>query len=184
MPPGSSLHHRNRRKRLYLQLAEYFITSVTYLRKTYFVEPISADLFVADLWFAKELKELELFGYTVLPDHVHLLFQPLGKANFSQIMGTLKRNVSRDINDLISSNSFLRNADNHVGDDSKRRPHDLLNQSLLENYEKTKKAHIFHSQFTGSTSTNWNPSGADMLRKMQRGSTPHASAGKVHSMTT
>jgi REP element-mobilizing transposase RayT len=109
---------------------------------TYFVEPLFADLFVADLWFAKELKELELFGYTVLPDHVHLLIQPLGKANCSQILGTLKRNVSRDINDLIRGNSFLRNAAitvsndsrnlvgnnsiDPVGDDSNRRPQGMV----------------------------------------------------------
>jgi REP element-mobilizing transposase RayT len=36
-----------------------------------------------------------------MPDHVHLLFQPRGKADYSEIMRSVKTNFSRDANDII-----------------------------------------------------------------------------------
>ena len=93
--------HRNSQKRVYEEGAEYFVTTVTHERHPYFANPILAELFVRDLWFAKELKQFELFGYTVMPDHVHLLIQPRGRANYSEIMRSIKTNFSRDANDII-----------------------------------------------------------------------------------
>ncbi|MGB2868381.1 MAG: transposase [Bacteroidota bacterium] len=89
------------RKRFYEPEATYFITSVTHRRCRFFIEPILAELFVQDLWFAVELKQLDLYGYTVLPNHVHLLFEPLGEPNCSEIMRSLKTNFSRDANDIL-----------------------------------------------------------------------------------
>ena len=93
--------HRNSQKRIYEPGAEYFITTVTHDRHPYFANPILAELFVRDLWFAKELKEFDLFGYTVMPDHVHLLIQPKGKTDYSEIMRSVKTNFSRNANDII-----------------------------------------------------------------------------------
>ena len=128
--------HRNSQKRIYEEGAEYFITTVTEGRHPYFRVPILAELFVRDLWFAENLKEFDLYGYTVMPDHVHLLFQPKGNANYSEIMGSLKRNVSRDINNIIGDKPLIR--DLREGDDSNRR--------LRTNYDKTKHKHP-HLQF-------------------------------------
>ena len=135
MPRVSPILHRNSQKRIYVEGATYFITSVTYQRYAYFNEPILADLFVYDLWFGKALKEFELFGYSVLADHVHLLIQPLGKANYSDIVGTLKRNVSRDINHLVKDKPFIRNTPfkSFEGDDS--------NRLLQENFQLTRQKH-------------------------------------------
>jgi REP element-mobilizing transposase RayT len=121
--------HRNSQKRIYEEGAEYFITAVTRDRHPYFEEPILAELFIRALWFANELKQFDLFGYTVMPDHVHLLMQPKGRFNYSQIMGSLKRNVARDINNIIEDKSLIR--DLHEGDDSNRR--------LRMNYDITKR---------------------------------------------
>ena len=115
------LLHRDSQKRFYIEGACYFITSVTYRRFPFFKEPIFADLFMSDLWFGKELKEFNLCGYTALPDHVHLMFQPLGKATMSGVIGTIKRNVSRDINDLQSGKSFIRNHDEGRSNRRRRR---------------------------------------------------------------
>jgi REP element-mobilizing transposase RayT len=123
--------HRNSQKRIYEEGAEYFITSVTHERFPYFDEPILAELFVRDLWFAMELKQFDLYGFTVMPDHVHLLIQPKEQFNYSQIMATLKRNVARDINNIIEDKSLIR--DLHEGDDSNRR--------LRTNFEKTERDH-------------------------------------------
>jgi len=129
------MFHRNSQKRIYVEGATYFITSVTYHRYPYFNEPILAELFVCDLWFGKALKEFELYGYNVLPDHMHLLIQPMGRASYSDIMGTLKRNASRDINDLVQGRPFIRETPLNTsdGDDS--------NRLLQMNFELTKKDH-------------------------------------------
>lgn len=93
--------HRNSQKRFYEEGAEYFITSVTGERHPYFSEPFLAESFIRDLWFAKELKQFDLYGYTVMPDHVHLLFQPTGKSDYSEIMRSVKTNFSRNANDIL-----------------------------------------------------------------------------------
>lgn len=50
-------------------------------------------------------------------DHVHLLVQPFGSSNISDVMASLKRNVSRDINDVIQGRARTVNL---AGDDSNR----------------------------------------------------------------
>jgi REP element-mobilizing transposase RayT len=108
---------RTPQKRFYIDEAVYFITAVTHRRHPFFRGPIFADLFVAELWFADKVKEFTLHGYTVTYDHVHLLVQPAGSSNISDVMGSLKRNVSRDINDLIQDRARTRSL---AGDDSNR----------------------------------------------------------------
>lgn len=93
--------HRNSQKRIYEDGATVFITTVTRGRRRYFENSILAELFIRDLWLATKLKKVELFGYTVLPDHVHLLFLPIGAANYSEVMRSLKANFSRDANDVL-----------------------------------------------------------------------------------
>ena len=95
--------HRNSQKRIYKEGAEYFITTVTYERYPYFANPILSELFVRDMWFARDLKQFDLFGYTVMPDHVHLLLQPRGKFNYSQIMHNAKRVFSLEANQIMFS---------------------------------------------------------------------------------
>jgi len=46
---------------------------------------------VYDLWLSEHLKEYQLFGYTVLPDHVHIMFRPQGERNYSEIVQNVKR---------------------------------------------------------------------------------------------
>ncbi len=95
--------HRDSQKRIYEEGAEYFITTVTERRYAYFEEPILAELFIRDLWFAVELKQFDLFGYAIMPDHVHLMIQPRGKFNYSQIMHNIKRVFSLHANQIMFS---------------------------------------------------------------------------------
>jgi REP element-mobilizing transposase RayT len=43
-------------------------------------------------------------------EHLHLLIEPTGKYNYSEIMGSIKRNFTRDCNDLMAGRSFLHDA--------------------------------------------------------------------------
>jgi REP element-mobilizing transposase RayT len=97
--------HRNSQKS-YRPGATYFITSVTYERYPYFEEAILADLLVLNIWFARELKQFDLYGYTVLPEHMHLMFKPIGPINHSMAMQNIKRVFSLQANQIIFSSAM------------------------------------------------------------------------------
>ena len=103
--------HRDSQKRIYSKGATYFITSNTYERFEYFTEPILAELFVRDLWYAVELKRFKLHGYTVLPDHIHLLITPKSVATYSDVMQNIKRVFSLQANQIMFSVPSLEEAE-------------------------------------------------------------------------
>ena len=113
------MRHKNSQRRMPTDGHVVFITTVTCERYPYFRDQTLSELFVLDLYFAAELKEIELYGYAVLPDHVHLLFRPSEEINYSEVVGSIKRNVARDVNCLFTGKPFIRNL--HAGDDSNRR---------------------------------------------------------------
>jgi REP element-mobilizing transposase RayT len=98
--------HRGSPKRIYRLGAICFVTAVTSDRYPYFEEPILADLLVHDIWYAKELKQFELYGYAVLPEHMHLMFEPLGPNNHSMAMQNIKRVFSLQANQIIFSSAM------------------------------------------------------------------------------
>lgn len=100
--------HRNSQKRIYLPGGVYFITTNTYERHPYFENDVLCELLVETLDFTSLLKGFNLHGLAINPDHLHLLIEPTGKYSYSEIMGTLKRNFSRNCNALISGQRFLR----------------------------------------------------------------------------
>jgi REP element-mobilizing transposase RayT len=111
---------------------------------------------IEDLLFAREIKQMDLRGFTLIPDHSHLMFVPMGREDYSRVMGTFKRNVSRDINDLITGRSFVRNLsagddsgisagdDSGIsaGDDSGIPAGDDSNRRLRENFKQTQRKYL------------------------------------------
>ncbi|MFK7773823.1 MAG: transposase [Saprospiraceae bacterium] len=49
----------------------------------------------------QKLKSFELIGYKINPDHTHLILKPTGEFNISQIMHSIKRVSSDQINQII-----------------------------------------------------------------------------------
>ncbi|MFA6410227.1 MAG: transposase [Candidatus Buchananbacteria bacterium] len=94
--------HRNSQKRIYFPGAVYFITIVVQARLPFFKEEIFCDLLIEDLKFCKELKKFELYGFVILPDHIHLLIKPGYKFNISKIIQSIKKEFSRDINRILN----------------------------------------------------------------------------------
>ena len=152
------MFHRNSQKRFYIKGGIYFITTNTIEGISFFEEDLFCEVFVEDLWYAQSLKEFIIFGYKVNPDHVHLLIKPNEKYDYSKIMGSFKRNVSRDLNILMNGKNFIRrqNADSK-GDDSNRRlwnPHFMnhirklknIQSQFFEKYHKTKPFPKFNWQ--------------------------------------
>ena len=93
--------HRNSQKRYYINNAVYFITTTTYDRYPYFEINELCELFIHDLSICQKLKRFEILGYKINPEHIHLLIQPCKQFNYSDIMNSIKKNVTRDINYVL-----------------------------------------------------------------------------------
>lgn len=61
-------------------------------------------LFIEELKLAKYLKDVDLFGFCVLLNHMHLLVRFSRECNISEFMRSLKMNFSRNVNYDISNN--------------------------------------------------------------------------------
>ena len=68
--------HKNSQKRFYDKDHVYFITTVTEQRFPYFNEGLFCELFIENLRMCKKMKRFELYAFTIIPDHVHLLVRP------------------------------------------------------------------------------------------------------------
>jgi putative transposase len=95
--------HKNSQKRIYLDDAVYFITLVIHGRHPFFAKKIFCDLFVEELRICKKMKPFDLYGFVIMPDHVHLLIRPGEKFNYSDIMHNFKRTSSLHINWLLKT---------------------------------------------------------------------------------
>ena len=127
--------HRNSQKRIYLDNYGFFTTIITYKRFPYFQEDIFCKLFTEELLLSQKLKKFELYGYAIMPDHVHLLIRPNGKYNISQIMQFIKRHFSRDANFVITGEGDIRECRLRGG------RYEFLQQKLEHHDQKTKKYH-------------------------------------------
>jgi REP element-mobilizing transposase RayT len=95
------LHHKQ--KRFYRDDKACYIVFKTYKNFPYYKEPIFCDLFIEELKLVKKMKKFKLFGFCLIYDHVNLLLKPTIEFNISKIIKSLKENVSRDINYIISN---------------------------------------------------------------------------------
>jgi REP element-mobilizing transposase RayT len=96
--------HRNSQKRIIHKDLIYFVTTNTKHRYPYFKNEILCELFIEELKLVKELKKFLLFGFCIMPDHIHLLLRPdLEVASISEIMRSLKTNFSRNVNKIVDA---------------------------------------------------------------------------------
>jgi putative transposase len=112
--------HLNSQKRINLDNAVYFVTTKTRDNYPYFSDEVLAELCLAKIYLAQAWLKFDLYGFVILPDHLHLMIMPIINQNISQIMHHIKRNTSRSANILINQNMF--NNKKHVGEDDHPRP--------------------------------------------------------------
>jgi REP element-mobilizing transposase RayT len=100
--------HKNSIKRICFPGAIYYIVMKTKNNHSYFKETIFCDSFIEDLKICKELKSFKLYGFSIIYDHINLIIEPNDRYNISQIIKSLRRNVSRNINIIMGyKSSFL-----------------------------------------------------------------------------
>jgi len=105
--------HRNSQKRIYFNDAIYFVTTTTYNNFPYFKEEIFAKILIKQIEICKKIKNFKLYGFVIIPNHMHILFEPNNKFDFSNIIQSIKRNSSCNINKIISSSSIPERANSY-----------------------------------------------------------------------
>src|SRR3989344_2706209 len=60
------------------------------------------ELLIDNLLMTKNLHGAKIFGFCILPDHIHLLLEP-GEKGLSNFMHSFKRNAMRDVKTLHRS---------------------------------------------------------------------------------
>ena len=82
-------------RRYYIPGSAVFITQVVESRLPVFRDPAAVTLLRTTLHNVQELHPFTMLGYVFLPDHFHVIIQPTGEDNFSQIMHSLKPNFTK-----------------------------------------------------------------------------------------
>jgi putative transposase len=87
-------------KRFYEAKAAYFLTTVTKNRAGIFNEPKNCKILLVTIEYFKLILDYRLYGFCIMPEHLHLLIQPVGKYDFSYIMKMLKGSFARKLNKI------------------------------------------------------------------------------------
>jgi putative transposase len=88
-------------RRYYIPGSAVFITQVVQGREPVFRDPENVSLLREILHNVKQLHAFSMLGYVFLPDHFHVVIQPNGESNFSDIMRSLKPNFTKEYKKLI-----------------------------------------------------------------------------------
>src|SRR6266508_2623763 len=83
-------------RRYYIPGSAVFITQVVQDRKPVFCDTKNLNLLREILHNVKQLHPFTMLGYVFLPDHFHLIVQPTGETNFSDILHSLKPNFTKE----------------------------------------------------------------------------------------
>jgi putative transposase len=83
--------------RYYVPGTAVFITQVVQDRQPVFRDTQMVELLRSTLRTVKAYHPFTMLAYVFLPDHFHILIQPTGESNFSQIMHSLKTNFKSNI---------------------------------------------------------------------------------------
>jgi len=87
-------------KRYYIENAAYFLTTVTKDRIEIFKDIKYCKILLVTIEYLKLILDYRLYGFCIMPEHVHLIIHPFGKYNFSYIMMMLKGSFARKINKM------------------------------------------------------------------------------------
>ena len=102
LPPLLVIVMRHRLQRWYGRQHAHFITCSCYRRQPLFDPAGRKDLFLSLLEELRIQYVFVVFGYVVMPEHVHLLLSEPKHKDLSIVMQVLKQRVSRDVHQRLS----------------------------------------------------------------------------------
>jgi len=85
----------------------YYVTTVTYKRERIFLNPFAAKFLITNVAYHKFILDYKLYAYVVMPDHFHLIIQPVGEWDISKIMNYIKGTFSRKYNKVYNRKGHL-----------------------------------------------------------------------------
>jgi len=85
-------------KRFYEENAVYFLTTATKDKIEIFKDPKNCKILLVTLEYFKIVLDYRLYGFCIMPDHLHLVIHPLGIYNFSYIIKMIKGSFARKLN--------------------------------------------------------------------------------------
>lgn len=106
--------HRNSQKRIEVDDGVFAITTVTKDRYPYFREKIFCEVFIEQLRLCKKIRGFRLYGFCLMPDHLHIILQPKDGDTISKVMHYLKKHTSRNINITMGYTTDPREKQNYV----------------------------------------------------------------------
>lgn len=80
--------------RIYLRGEIYFVTTKTFHNKKIFDKNLVCELFIKVLADCRLKYKFRLYGYIIIPNHVHLLIMPDDRMNISEVMHRIKGNFA------------------------------------------------------------------------------------------
>jgi putative transposase len=75
----------------------FFVTTSTLNRKPVFASDVAAEIVLNTLQFFRQRKEIELYGYVIMPDHVHLALRVAEPLTLPNLMRRFKSFVARAV---------------------------------------------------------------------------------------
>ena len=87
-------------RRFYEENAAYFITTVTKNRVEIFNNSKNCKILLVTLEYFKLILDYRLYGFCIMPDHLHVIIHPFGKHSFSYIMKMLKGSLANKLNKI------------------------------------------------------------------------------------
>src|SRR5437868_11529088 len=85
----------------------HYVTAVTYKRVSVFHDDELCSLFIRALSETRVKDPFKLIGYVIMPDHFHLLANPIG-TDITRVVGRLKgRSASKILKNLRSDSAAL-----------------------------------------------------------------------------
>jgi putative transposase len=125
-------------RRYYIPGSTMFITQVVQDRRPVFRDPQMVELLRLTLQRVKELHPFTMLAYVFLPEHFHILIQPTGASNFSQIMHSFKPNFTKEYKRLAGRTESLKFWQKRFWDHVIRDERDLENHLHYIHYNPVK----------------------------------------------
>jgi len=87
-------------KRYYETNGAYFITTNTENNMPLFADYKNCKILLVTLEYFKLILDYRLYGFCIMPTHLHIAMHPLGAYNFSYIMKMIKGSFTRKLNKI------------------------------------------------------------------------------------
>ena len=123
-----------------------FITQIINQRQPAFHDQKSIALLQDTLRYTKEKHSFKMLAYVILPDHFHMLIQPDGESNFSQIMHAMKGRFTRAYKKRFSMTDHINFWQKRFWDHVIRDENDLENHFHYIHYNPIKHGYVDHPQ--------------------------------------